>query len=285
MTVNKIDAFEEELAFIEDENVRNWVTECLAVTPDYFFDCSASESYRHHPYWDLGPQGCLRHSKAVTVIANRLLGTLVIGDDSKAKLLRSRVLAACILHDSAKYGITFDLRTYDAHPYLPRILFKKVWGSMEPTDREWIFKAIDSHMGSVATGEWSMLPYVTVNNLKDPLMAVVHHADYIASNKDYVDLRFEGVNKDIVLNIDTAPYYDPFPDAVLSGLILGEIENKVGKDKLAEILTSSDYDSVKCILSRVQSLRTPYYRRCEEYNINGIMSCVKDNVEKFFSGI
>lgn len=271
----KIKLFEEELSLIPDGSYRKFVEDCLCLAPDYFFEVSASDSNLHHPYWDLGFGGTVRHTKAVTKTAFDLSGTIIQPGDKESL---SKLLAACILHDSCKYGFSFDLRMYLLHPYLPRVAFGKVTtGRLSEEQKDWIFRAIESHMGPYYNGKWAPLHYITYDNLReDPLAYLVHQADYLVSREDYIFPKFRDINK----GIDTSklPYYDPFPDHMLKGLILGVMLGRMEKDDVIKALNDGVVDN---LLSRVAAYRTPYSSRKRYYNYDSLVKIIEDNLEKF----
>lgn len=279
---DKVGAFRGELEQIPDPRIRRWVEDCLCLSPDYFFEVGASDSNMHHPYWDLGPGGTVRHTRAVFKVVMDLSGSILVPEDKdKAKnhLEKSRLGAAAILHDSCKYGLNFDLRLYELHPYLPRALFGKI-NTIDAEDKEWIFRAIESHMGSYANGSWSLIPYTTCHNLRqDVLMHALHQADYIVSRSDYIDPRFKDVNKDI--DTSSLPHFEPFPDNILRGLIIGVMLEEMDEDELKKRMGEGMVDD---LLRRVSSLRTPYSKRKRDYNLDGVLRCVRENLSKFLGG-
>ncbi len=191
--------------------------------------------------------------------------------ENEEKIL-SKVISAAILHDSVKYGTTFDLRSYPIHPFLPHALYSKVVLA-NSEDRAWIFKAIESHDGG-----WSLFPEEVKKFLKeDRFAATVHRADVAASREDYIDERFKDVNKDV--DLTKLGHFDPFPDNILRGLIMGVILEKVGdEDKLVELIKNKSIDA---IFSRVTTLREPYFARGTKYNYEAILKYIRDNYEKF----
>jgi len=186
MAINKIETFTTELNLISNVDIRNWVSACVAIIPDYIFEIPASSTGKYHPVWSLGKEGLVRHIKAVTHLIPRFSRQY-----SLDALHESIATAAAILHDSLKYGFDFDYRYHKLHPYLPREFFKDVPFSFDMAIREKILVAIESHMGNV-DGAWCYLPYVKPNVSRTQM--VVHLADYTAADPNYVPTMFRDVN-------------------------------------------------------------------------------------------
>lgn len=275
-TETKIETFRDELNLIPDVYIRRWVENCLALTPDYFYEVSASDSNKNHPYWDLGSGGTIRHTKAVTKVAYDMAGTVINKAEEQRDIKYSKLIAACILHDSFKYGITFDLRIYPLHPYIPRAVLKDVITNVpiDPNIADWIFKAIESHMGPLYDGSWAPLHYITKANLSsDPLAYLVHQADYLASRKDFVDKRFEEYNKGI--EPESLPHYEPFPDNILKGIIYGVLLEEMPEEKVMEKMKDEKFIG---FFERIKSLRNPYKKRKYEYNLDNIIKYIRNNL-------
>ena len=71
--------------------------------PDYFWEIGASSTGKYHPSFSQGKGGLVRHTKAVVAFANELLRMSpycnLTPDEQDA------IIAACIIHDTCKYGI------------------------------------------------------------------------------------------------------------------------------------------------------------------------------------
>jgi hypothetical protein len=271
----KVKTFEEELSWIPSDDYRRYCEDCIVLSPNYFFEVSASDSNNNHPYWDLGPGGTARHTKAVTKTAKDLAGTILRPED-KENL--SKLLTACILHDSFKYGFSFDLRMFELHPYIPRVaLFKVTTGGIPEEQKDWIFRAIESHMGSYRDGKWAPLHYITYANLhNDPLAYLVHQADFLVSRQDYVFEKFRDINKDV--DINSLPHYEPFPNHMLKGIVLGVLLEHMAEEDIVAALKDGSVDN---LVSRVAAMRSPYSTRRKVYNYEGLIKATKENMDKF----
>ena len=97
--------FEREINLIVNEDLRMAV-KCYMddAVPEYFWTDGASSSGKYHPQFSQGEGGLVRHTKAVVMFAEELLRM------SSFMYMKDRwkdyVIAACILHDTFKYGFT-----------------------------------------------------------------------------------------------------------------------------------------------------------------------------------
>ncbi len=278
---DRLKLFEEELDLVKLPNIRRWTEDCLMLAPDYMFEISASDSGFHHPPWALGPGGLVRHTKAVTMLAYMMSGTFYSQsannqEFSKNDGIVSAILSACILHDSCKYGVPFDNRMSNLHPYIPRAYFSKVTGSLTKEERNYIFTLIESHMGSYENGSWSPISKLTKDTLaSNPAAMIVHTADYLASRDNYVDARFIGLSKDIV-GREAHKQYDPFPDHIIRGLVYGIASEFRSPAEVSVALTDGRIDAV---CSRIMNLRSPKSVRTSKYNWDGILASIHENLD------
>ncbi|MFV1457394.1 HD domain-containing protein [Bacillus mycoides] len=172
------------MSLIEDVKVREFVEHMWENAPDYFFIIPASVSGRHHAEWSTDKGGLVRHVLMGVKVAYDLARTFGLTD-----LERDLAMAAMFGHDILKYGLDFDMRYINMHPFLPRDYFGSskskgyAYDFADTEEFDIIMAAIERHMGNIATGEWT-----SVNGIKPetPLQQVVHLADYIASRKDLV---------------------------------------------------------------------------------------------------
>ena len=105
--------FKDELDLIENENIKEFVQECLKQAPDYVFeDCPSSSSGKYHPLDELAPDGTIRHTKKVCTLAYELSRGLDCEEH------RDEICAAAILHDMAKQGVVSSGHTVREHPQI-----------------------------------------------------------------------------------------------------------------------------------------------------------------------
>ena len=178
--MKNIKLFERELELIVDEELRMVVKAYLLErVPDYFWTDGASSSGKYHPQFAQGEGGLVRHTKAVVLFAEELLRM------SSYAYMREEykdyVIAACIHHDTAKYGIDkFDKAEYKNHATNAAKAFAEYAEQvMDYKPSEFLLNAIASHMGQWST-EKEDRPFTNIDRC-------VHLADYMAS-RSFIDI-------------------------------------------------------------------------------------------------
>lgn len=177
----KSEHFERELSLIKSPVLRDMVREYMdAWVPEYFWKIGASASGKHHPIFAQGNGGLVRHTKAVVMFAEELLkmsSYAYMRDDYK-----DYVIAACIIHDTCKYGRgdEMDKTAYAQHAPNAANNFNlfccSVWSYPAP---EMLLGAIRSHMGQWSTDKDDR-PFTQIDRC-------VHMADYMAS-RSFIDI-------------------------------------------------------------------------------------------------
>lgn len=155
------------------KDIREFTYNCLDLVPDYFWTIPASSSGKYHPSFAQGKGGLVRHTEMAFLIAKELCTTYEL-----TPINESIALSAVLLHDSFKYGKTYDKKEYRNHSYLPKQYLFHVEGLNDET-KEIIFKCIGSHMGTMKSGKWNPKKEVPTTILEQ----IVHLSDYIASRK------------------------------------------------------------------------------------------------------
>ena len=182
-----------ELAKIENSEIREFTRTMLQNVPDYFWDPSfkASSSGKYHLEVNGEVESLIDHTRRVCRVAsifieNPLYKALLSGENDADCLI-----SACILHDSIKRG--FDLNdlkhTKFHHPLYPRKLAERIFDQWT-LDKDYVKKImnlIERHSGpwnKSKRGEESDLPVPeTIQEL------LCHTCDYIASRKGvYINL-------------------------------------------------------------------------------------------------
>lgn len=164
--------------------IRDFAKFMWAKAPDYFFIIPASTSGKYHAEWSTDKGGLVRHVLMGVQVAYDLSRTYALTDHET-----DLALAALFGHDIIKYGLDFDERYLDMHPYMPRTYFGNyksagyVGDYSKTMDFDTIMTAIERHMGNIMTGEWTSVAGLRPET---PLQHVVHLADYIASRKNIV---------------------------------------------------------------------------------------------------
>lgn len=169
--------FEKEINFIQSEDLRMFAKYYFdKYVPQYFFEIGASSSGKFHPKFSQGEGGLVRHTKAVNLVAEELLRMSPYSflTDEQKDFIR----IACMVHDTAKYGVTeFDKTEYALHGENASQLVAKVWAEYFEIECPFLLtNAIASHMG-----QWGKTKMMT------SLDRCVHQADYIAS-RNFFDI-------------------------------------------------------------------------------------------------
>lgn len=175
--------FNDELRLIYDGNKREFTKLCLITAPDYFFtDCPASTSGKYHPLDELSWDGTIIHTKKVFTVAYTLCRGMGCED------YRDEILAASIIHDLRKQGLTHSGHTTKNHPELAAKLVDEVQNATQLLSDESysiIRGCVGYHYGPWSTGDWK-------KSLDDYSSAelCVYLSDYIASKREVsVDYR------------------------------------------------------------------------------------------------
>ena len=178
--MRNVKLFEREINLIVNEELRRVVKSYLEeATPDYFWTDGASSSGKYHPQFAQGIGGLVRHTKAVVMFAEELLRM------SSYSYMRDEykdyVIAACILHDTCKYGMDgFDKSEYKNHATNASKAFAGYCEQVfDFTPHFLLLNAIESHMGQWSTDKEDR-PFTSVDRC-------VHMADYMAS-RSFIDI-------------------------------------------------------------------------------------------------
>jgi len=181
----KSEVFREQLELIFDDTIREFTRLCICAAPDYFFvDCPASSTGKYHPIDELGADGTVLHTKKVFTVAYQLCRGL------ECESKRDEILAACLIHDLRKQGMTKSGHTTKNHPALAADLVKEVQDATQMLSEE-SFNLIRNmcgyHYGPWSSGDWKKdLDQYTHEEL------TVYVSDYIASKREiHVDYRRE----------------------------------------------------------------------------------------------
>ena len=178
--MRNVKLFEREINLIVNEELRMQVKSYMEErTPDYFWTDGASSSGKYHPQFSQGVGGLVRHTKAVVMFAEELLRMSSYAYMKEE--YKDYVIAACILHDTAKYGIEgFDKAEYKNHAKNASIAFLNYCTDfMDYEPHFLLLNAIESHMGQWSTDREDR-PFTSVDRC-------VHMADYMAS-RSFIDI-------------------------------------------------------------------------------------------------
>jgi hypothetical protein len=178
---SKVEYFRNELAFITNPTIKEFAETAIESLPDYFFVVPASSTGRYHPSYSLGDGGLAKHTRAAVRIAVEL-SRLNWWNFQKDEL--DLCIAALLVHDGFKSGITQTTYTLASHPTIATAVFSadENLNSMLPPEQFDIFlKLIARHMG-----QWNFDFKTKAAILDMPetqLEKFVHLADYLASRK------------------------------------------------------------------------------------------------------
>lgn len=191
--MNKQAMFATEIAFIENEKLRDFVKYAIDKIPAYFWEIGASASGKFHPVMSQGKGGLIRHTKAVCWMFQELSRMSCYGYQPPMFLDYGRI--ACIFHDCCKYGsndVMIDKETnkkahndaYAAHGHAAAEWLDERWkeffGENAPC---YLLAAIRAHMG-----QWTPEKYREQGEkMYTTLDRQVHLADYMAS-RAFVDI-------------------------------------------------------------------------------------------------
>ena len=198
----KIALFGKEIAYIENEDIKDFFKRAITLLPDYFFEVPASSSGAFHSVLECGFGGLVYHTRAVAKVANYLVGL----QQYKSKLSdveRDCVICAALLHDCIKHD--WENKTgysVHQHPILAAEFIKtdeRLNGIVSDEIRFIIGDAVSSHSGEWTTSKRSKIILPSPQTLVQEL---VHTSDYIASRND-IHILFEGEdNKPKLPNIN-----------------------------------------------------------------------------------
>jgi 23S rRNA maturation-related 3'-5' exoribonuclease YhaM len=187
--MDKVAILRNELDFINDGLLREFVEYCVDEAPDYFFTMPASTTGKFHPAYTLGEGGLIKHTKAAVKIAHDLLNL-----EQNKHLNADQIITALILHDSIKKGNNGSNYTVTEHPlYAADFIGRKIdefeveyevdCEELEDLRLEvaHIQRLIKSHMG-----QWNSDYRLAKEILPKPVEEdekFVHTCDYLASRK------------------------------------------------------------------------------------------------------
>lgn len=175
----KSEHFARELALIVNEDLRMAVKSYMdEKVPDYFWEIGASSSGKYHPEFSQGLGGLVRHTKAVVMFAEELLRMSSYAYMKEE--YKDFVIAACIIHDTAKYGMgEFSKDEYKFHAPAAASAFADWCVEVEYSVSEFLLNAVSAHMGQWSTDKEDR-PFTNIDRC-------VHMADYMAS-RSFIDI-------------------------------------------------------------------------------------------------
>lgn len=130
----KLETYGECLKEFKYPVIQNIVEKIIINTPTIYFGASTSSTGKHHPKVVNGLTGLVRHSVATMLTAKEFLDNDIIMKvfqmSELSELDKEIILAACLLHDNAKYGVEEKdgdekYYTLGEHPRLFKKLVKR----------------------------------------------------------------------------------------------------------------------------------------------------------------
>jgi hypothetical protein len=184
----KIKAFEEELKFIVNPQIKLFAETTIGSLPDYFFEVPASSTGKYHPSYSLGIGGLLRHTRAAVRIAvelSRIEWWNFTPDEMDL------ILVSLILHDGWKSGLPKQEFSVADHPNVAVFALKQqtdLQTLITPEQFEFVTDNIKAHMGQW-NRDWKTKQEI-MEKPKTKYQKFVHLCDYIASRKS-LEMNFD----------------------------------------------------------------------------------------------
>lgn len=177
----QVKTFENQLALITDEKVREFTIKALETLPDYFWTMPASTTGKYHPASSLGEGGVVRHTKTALKIAEVLFRLTILGDYND--LQKDCISSAIMLHDGCKCGLKGSKFTVHEHPMVMAQHVRdnaEVYGILKPAIADAILKGIESHMANWTTNDKSK---VVLPSPEKPYQVFIALCDYLSAQK------------------------------------------------------------------------------------------------------
>ncbi len=180
--------FAKELEYIKHPGIKSFTLKCFKeLTPNYFWDFTASSTQKHHPKVSNKKHGIVLHTKLCVWWGRKLADNFNVKD-------LDVIVSALLLHDLQKFGL--ELSVYDGKPTLA-----EYWGTHGPilavqieslfsNINEEVEKDINTIIGCVAlhmgrfTNKTLRVPWekmVPANSSR--ILEIVQLSDYCASRQ------------------------------------------------------------------------------------------------------
>jgi len=180
--------FDEELKYIQSRCTKSFTLSCFdKLTPDYFWDFSASSSHKHHPQACNGEHGIVIHTKLCVWWGRKLADNFGCTD-------LDIIISSLLLHDLQKFGKLLDkdkkptlARYWETHGPMLAIQMRDLYDNypreIEAKNAGAIIACVALHMGRF-TNESLSFPWKDVMDENNKLiLQIVQLADYAASRK------------------------------------------------------------------------------------------------------
>lgn len=217
--------FEQEVSFIKNPKIKNFLELAIDNLPDYFWHIPASSSGKYHPQYALGDGGLARHTIAAANIAYNLL-QLEQYQNIYSTDEQDCIIAAILLHDGFKQG---NGKSNTGYTTKDHAIICSEWVISDPIfeplgmkeDRIVIGELIRTHMG-----QWDEKNKPTTH-----IQQFVHLCDYLASRK-YLNYDFENRVTTTTSTVQTVPQpeQDPKTLTFTFGKHSGKLITEVAKN-------------------------------------------------------
>ena len=178
--MDRLDVFKNELALIQDAELRTAAKDLIWSLPEYFFSIPASASGKYHPSYALGEGGLVRHVRGAIKIALELLRMEQYSD---LLAYKDEIIIALLLHDGWKRGKDDEGYMLKEHPAIAAEIIRNYNYSYGIDRLDKVASLVESHMG-----QWN-----DDGKLPKPVtfsQQFVHLCDYLASRK-FLEVNFE----------------------------------------------------------------------------------------------
>jgi len=177
----KIKAFEEELKFIVNPQIKLFAETAISSLPDYIFHIPSSSTLKYHPQYALGDGGLIRHMRACARFAMECFRLEWYSDFTSDE--RDLIIVALLIHDGVKSGWPQEKFSKSDHPVLAVEYFSSIdelRGIISEQYFNFVMDGILMHMGAFnkdRSGHEIMPKPVT------KAQKLIHFSDYVCSRK------------------------------------------------------------------------------------------------------
>lgn len=174
--------FQKELGYIQNDEIREIAERILEEVPAYFYAIPASSTGKYHPQYALGNGGLYRHVQAAIAVAIELFRVESLWWGTLNQIEQDLVIAALLVHDGWKSGLTEARYTAHDHPEIAcKVIRDLDFGDEVRNGYAYeIGGLVKTHMGQWVRNYKSS---VVLQEPETKLERFVHLCDFIASRK------------------------------------------------------------------------------------------------------
>ncbi len=187
--------FKNELKYIKSSAIKNFTLKCFdELTPDYFWDFTASSTQKNHPKVSNKEHGLVLHIKLCVWWGRKLAESFNVNN-------LDVVISSLLLHDLQKFGTKLDknnrptlARYSETHGPLLAAQIENIYDNNNineeiKEDINTIVICVALHMGRWTNNSLSLSWKKSLRESDDKLINIVQLADYCASKK--IDVKME----------------------------------------------------------------------------------------------